>query len=416
VSALRGIAASWVLTGDAGAAPIAGGGVVLDADGRVVAVGEARALRGAHPSARWEDRRAVLMPGLVNAHTHLELSALRGQVAGGHGFAAWVGEMMPARERVLPEQDGEAIDLAVSELLAAGTAAVGEVSNTLAAVPALGSVPIAGRVFHEVFGMRRDTGKVMLRMAEQRRAEIAGWPANLRYAPAPHTPFTMHPDVLREVVARARVLGQRTSLHLCEHAAERAFLRDGGGPFAEFVRARGATALDWDPPGLDPVSYAASLGVLGPDVICVHLTDARKDEIAKVAAAGAPVVLCPRSNLHIEVKLPPLHDILAAGIRPALGTDSLASCPSLDVMDEARALAERFPSVPPRTLIAMLTSWGADVLGLGDRVGRLVAGAAPGVIAFDHDGAAPADPERYVLSRAGKRREVLAPTSSAADP
>ena len=140
----------------------------------------------------------------------------------------------------------------------------------------------------------------------------------------------------------------------------------------------------------------------------MHLTDARKDEIAKVAAAGAPVVLCPRSNLHIEVKLPPLLDILAAGIRPGLGTDSLASCPSLDVMEEARALAERFPSVPARTLIAMATSWGAAALGMGDRVGTLAEASSPGVIAFEHEGAAPADPERFVLSRAAKRRSVLA--------
>ena len=172
VSALRGIAGSWVITGDAGAAPIADGGVVLDANERVVAVGEGAALRASHPSARWESPRAVLMPGLVNAHTHLELSALRGQVPGGHGFAAWVGGLVPARERVAPEQDSEAIDLGVSELLAAGTAAVGEVSNTLAAVPALTSAMLLGCVFHEVYGMRRDSGEAMLRMAEQQRGEL----------------------------------------------------------------------------------------------------------------------------------------------------------------------------------------------------------------------------------------------------
>jgi cytosine/adenosine deaminase-related metal-dependent hydrolase len=120
------------------------------------------------------------------------------------------------------------------------------------------------------------------------------------------------------------------------------------------------------------------------------------------------VVLCPRSNLHIEVLLPPLPQLLAAGVRPALGTDSLASSPSLDVLDEARALLARFPRVAPRVLLAMATSFGAEALGLGERVGRLVPGLSPGVVAFEHTGAAPADPERFVLSHAPLRRRVLA--------
>jgi cytosine/adenosine deaminase-related metal-dependent hydrolase len=406
--ALRGIAATWVVTGDVDDAPIERGAVVLDASERVVAVGAADALRAQYPGAKWEEQRAVLLPGLVNAHTHLELSALRGLVPGGRGFAAWVGVLVEQRERVQPEQDEEAIDAAVSELLAAGTAAVGEVSNTLAVVPQLAHAPLIGRVFHEVFGLRKDSGEVMLGLAEQRRAQFGIWPERLSYAPAPHTPFTMHPEILREAVRRARKLGERTSLHLAEHAAERAFLRDGGGPFAEFLAARGSTVHDWAPPGRDSVSYAESLGAIARDVICVHLTDARPDEIARVARAGAPVVLCPRSNLHIEVRLPPLLDLLAAGIRPGLGTDSLASCASLDVIDDARALAERFPSVAARTLIAMATSFGADVLGFGARVGRLAPGRAPGVIAFPHAGAAPADPERFVLARPSAPRSVLA--------
>jgi cytosine/adenosine deaminase-related metal-dependent hydrolase len=405
---MRGIAASWVITGDAADAPIADGAVVLDDAERVVAVGAAKALRPRHPAARWEEQRAVLLPGLVNAHTHLELSGLRGRVDGGRGFGPWVAALVEAREQLSSEQASDALQEGISELLAAGTAAVGEVTNTLDSVAALGAAPLLGRVFHEVYGMRRDTGEVMLGLAEQRHAELAPWPQNLSYAPAPHTPYTLHPDILRALVQRARALGMRTSLHLCEHPAERAYLRDGGGPFAAFVAARGGTAADWPPPGTDPVRYARALGALGADVLCVHLADARPDEIALVAEAGAPVVLCPRSNLHIELKLPPLQALLDAGLRPALGTDSLASSPSLDVMEEARALHQRFAGVAPRTLIAMATSYGADALGLGERVGRLREGLSPGLIAFEHEGAAPADPERFVLSRAALRRSVLA--------
>ena len=404
---MRAIAASWLISGDPAQEPIPGGAIVVNDLGDVVAVGPAAELRNSFPTARWEEHNAVLMPGLVNAHTHLELSALRGKVAGGDGFARWVERMVDARKRDAPELDGEAIDLAVSELLKAGTAAVGEVTNSLSAVDALGGAPVLGRVFHEVYAMRRDSGEAMLAMADQQRASLDPWPDNLTYALAPHTPFTLHPDILREVLRRTRDAGRLTSLHLCEHGAERAFLRDGGGPFAKFMQNRQSTPPDWAPPGLDPVRYALSLGALAPDVLCVHLCDARPDEIALVAQARVKAVLCPRSNLHIELKLPPLPALLDAGLRPALGTDSLASCPSLDVMADARALHERFTSVPARTLLAMATSFGAEALGFSDKLGTLAIGKRPGIVAFAHEGNPPSDPERWLLSKDAKKREVL---------
>lgn len=404
---MRGIAATFVVTGDGASAPIADGAVVLDDASRIVAVGPRAELERAHPGVRFEAQRAVLMPGLVNAHVHIELSALRGQVRGGRGFTPWVTEMMAARERFAPEQDSEAIDRAVSELLGFGTAAVGEVTNTLAAVPYLRSTSITGRVFHEVFGSRRESAEAMLQRAKETRAALSSWPDNVSYTLAPHTSYTLHPDVLKAVIADARAAHQLTSLHLCEHPAERKLLLDGGGPFAAFLKDLGVVA-DWPPPGVDPVRYAQALGALAPDVLCVHLTEASPEELRVVAAANAKVVLCPRSNLHIEVKLPPLVAILEAGLRPSLGTDSLASCPSLDVLEDARALAERFSSVPARTLIAMATSYGAEALGLSRTLGTLAPGKAPGVLAFPHGASAPVDPERFLLSRTTRERTVLA--------
>jgi cytosine/adenosine deaminase-related metal-dependent hydrolase len=258
-------------------------------------------------------------------------------------------------------------------------------------------------VFHEIYGMGA-AGEQRLGDADAIRArKLARWPDNLGYSAAPHTLYTLDADMVRALLERARAAGALTTLHLAEHPAERRFLADGGGPFARFLESKGANLAEYRPPGSDPVRYAESLGALSPGVLCVHLADARRDELDRVAAAGAPVVLCPRSNLHISVKLPPLLDILDAGIRPALGTDSLASCASLDVLEEARTLAERFPTVPARTLLAMLTAWGATALGFDDRLGTLSEGKCPGVVAFEHAaGAAPADPERFILA-AGKR-------------
>lgn len=403
---MRGITASWLLTGDPDTPPIAAGALVLGDDARVLAVGDLTALRGRFPSLPFESQRAVLLPGLINAHTHLELSDLRGAVPGGRGFVPWVDAQMKVRAQRQPEQDVEAIEAAVSESLGFGVVALGEVSNSLQSLPLLAAMPLLSCVFHEVFGVAEPAAREMLARADRARAERASWPAHVRYAVAPHTPYTLHGDVLQAIARRAAESGAITSLHLAEHGAERVFLETGGGPFASWLEGfrPGHVA---QPPGCDAVRYVDSLGALGPQLIAVHLTDARPDELAIVAERKCRVVLCPRSNLHIELKLPPLLDILRAGIRPGLGTDSLASNTNLDPLAEARALQKRFPTVPALELLAMATSWGADALGWGHVVGRLQPDLYPGVIAFEHTGQPPADPARFVLEQERAPRHVL---------
>jgi len=404
---VRAFAASWVITGMPGEPPLRDGAVVLDEQARVLAVGPSAELRNQYPQVSFSQEAAILLPGLVNAHVHLELSKLRGETRSGGGFGPWASSMMERRDVLQPELDVEAIDAGISELLRAGTAAIGEVSNTLASVEPLSSAPLLGRVFHEVFGLGHQAATAMIGLAHAKRATFGHWPSRLSYTLAPHTLYSLHPDSAREVVAAARASGVRTSLHLAEHAAERAFLRDGSGPFAEFLRGRGVPFADFVPPGLSPVAYAERLGVLGPDVIAVHLCATDRAELVRVHETGTPAVLCPRSNLFIELKLPPLYDVLEAGLRPGLGTDSLASNTTLDVLAEAAALRDRFPTVEPGLLISMATWYGAQALGLSHRVGALRPGLSPGLIAFDL--ARPTeDPLRHVLRAPPPGRRVLA--------
>lgn len=409
---LIGHASSWLITGKPDAPPIRDGAVLLDA-GKVVAVGSAEQLQQQYQHASWTIHHAILTPGLVNAHVHLELSALRGETRSGGGFGPWLASMMDKRGKLLPEQDADSIEAAVSELLRTGTVAVGEVSNSLAAVEALGTAPLLGRVFHEIFGMRRETADVMVGLAAQARTNISTFPQNLSYALAPHTLYSLNPQSAQDIVEAAH--GERTSLHLSEHAAERAFLHNGGGPFADFLEARGVGPADWPVPGLSPVDYARRLGLLRPSLIAVHLCATTRDELRTVAESGAPVVLCPRSNLFIELKLPPLFDMLEVGLMPGLGTDSLASNTSLDVLAEACALHDRFPQVDAKLFLSMATWFGARALGLEHRVGALAPGLTPGLLAFDIE-RADIDPCTHLLRSPPPARRVLArpsmPTSS----
>jgi cytosine/adenosine deaminase-related metal-dependent hydrolase len=406
---VRLLHADHVLPGDA--APLRDAAIAVDERGTIVDCGPASDVLPSHAGASIERVHGVVFPGLVNAHAHLELSAMRGKVPGGRGFVPWVEGLITQRSEVAPEDDGEAIDLAVAELEKTATVAIGEITNSLAAVRPLVRRGIAGCVFHEVFGLERAS---VLKRVEGLRAEleerIGAWPSrDLTYAPAPHTLYTTHPDAVTALLESAAKHGARTSLHIAEHAGERRAIEHGDGPVPEWLLARARQSPEF--PKQPLMDYAERLGALSPNVLLVHLTEARRDELDRVAKCGAPVVLCPRSNLYIAAKLPPLLATLEAGIAPALGTDSLASNTSLDVLAEAKALRERFPSVPAWQLVSMASWNGARALGRTD-LGRISKGARPGVYAVDGDIAPDADASAFLLSNLKATRRVLAARAS----
>ena len=397
----RALHADHVLPGDS--APIADAVVVVDGE-TVVEVGPAAEVLPRHAGVVVERVRGVIFPGLVNAHTHLELSALRGRVPGGRGFVPWVDTLIGVRTEVADEEAGEELEREVRMLRANATEAVGEVTNTLAAVGALARAGIGGWIFHEVFGQDRDQIlKRVAGLAEEVTTRHPNWPTrDLAYAPAPHTLYTTHADAVRAIGELTIGRESRTSLHLAEHASERRAIEHGDGPMVDWFEGRTKQKPAW--PKKPLFDYAESVGVLRPGMLLVHLTDARPDELSRVKKSGASVVLCPRSNLFIEARLPPLMAILEAGIAPALGTDSLASNTSLDVMMEARALHERFPTVPAWELVRMATWNGAKALGRED-LGRIAKGARPGIYAVE--GAVLGDPAAHLLAQVGSARRRL---------
>jgi aminodeoxyfutalosine deaminase len=385
------------------------GALVLDADGTILDLGPLSDILPRHRGAAVERVHGVVLPGLVNAHAHIELSLLRGKVAGGAGFVPWVERLVGLRGAEQPERDEASIERAAAELEAFGTVAIGDVSNTLAGVFALARHGIGGIVFHELFGMDAETCQARLSaMRDDAERFEREWPSpDLAYTLAPHTVYTTHPDAVRAIVRSVRERGARTTVHLAEHAAERTFLLRGEGPFFDFATRLKVPVASFPIPHRSPVQTAADLGLLAPDVLLVHLTDARAEEIDTVAASGAPVVLCPRSNLFIELKLPPLTAMLERGIVPALGTDSLASNLSLDVLAEAKALAERFPGVKKETLLTMATSAGARALGRSD-LGRLAKGLRPGVLAVTGQLADGENPCEFVFQKPPAARRWIA--------
>lgn len=386
--------------------PIADAAVVVDDAGTVQAVGRAVDLLPSHAGVAVTRVHGVVFPGVVNAHTHLELSAMRGKVLGGRGFVAWVDALLALRVEHAPEEDTGAIEAAADDLVRFATVAVGDVTNSLAAVSALARRGIGGWAFHEVFGQDRDAVLRRVRgLSEELAERHPKWPTtDLEYAPAAHTLYTTHRDAVQALVDSALKRGGRTTIHLAEHSGERRAVEHGDGPVVEWFERRTKQKADW--PKAPLFDYAAAVGVLDPSALLVHLTEARPDELARIAESGASAVLCPRSNLFIEAKLPPLLAVLAAGIEPALGTDSLASNTSLDVLAEAKALRDRFPSVAPWQLVKMATWNGARALGRTD-LGRIARGTKPGIYVID--GTPNDDAAAHLLVNVAAPRKPLVP-------
>lgn len=379
----RVVSARWVFP--IGTPPIGEGAIALDDDGTIQAVGPRAEVMARAPGAVEERVDGALLPGLVNAHTHLELSALAGRVAGGDGLVPWA--MAVAREAAgaVSDQRAAAATRAARAAVAAGTAAVGDVANTLTAVPALAEAGLSGVVFHELLGSRdARTGDALADAARERKVFLCerSWPEGVAYVPAPHAPYSADPALLRRVFAAAAASGQATSIHVAEDPDELSLLRDGGGRWAAILEAMKVPA-GARTPRLGPVAYLASLDAFaGRPPLLVHMVHATDEDIALAREHRAPVVLCPRSNLHIGGRLPDVPAFVQAGLRLAIGTDSLASTPDLSLWGEIATLAARFPDVSPEIWLHAATSGGAAALGL-DALGALAPGRRPGVLAVD---------------------------------
>lgn len=377
----RLVSARWVLP--IIDAPIREGAVMLNADGVVLAVGSREDLRTRFTDVAEERAQGVLLPGLVNAHCHLELSALRGQVPGGGGLIAWAGALMRARAALTPADAQRAAHEAATAAVRMGTVAVGDVGNSLAAVRAIEDAGLRGMVFHELVGSREaQPGGALADAARELDALTTDglWPAGLGYALAPHAPYSVGPELLRQIFSSAARAGQPTSIHVAEDPDELALLRDGGGRWPAVLDAMGV-APGSRVPRLAPVAYLESVGAFttSSPPLLVHMVHADAADRRRARDAGAPVVLCPRSNLHIGGQLPDVPALMADGVALALGTDSLASTDTLSLWAEMATLTAWFPAVPPARWLDAATRGGAEALQL-PAYGGLGPGKRPGLL------------------------------------
>ncbi len=316
---------------------------------------------------------AILTPGLVNAHTHLDLTSSADSVQRVPKFTDWVFQIVGKRN---PSTIEPSIREGVQQSLAGGVTTVGDIDGTGGSVQVLRGTPIRKVVFFEVLGFS----------GEHAAAGLARLTAYLDSAPvpdslltpalSPHAPYSTSADIYRQCVAS----GLSVCTHIAETKEELEFLSDGTGAFVDYLEAFGISTAGWHPPQATPMQYMETLGVLDKNSLlahCNYLTDA---DVTILAKSGASVVFCPRSHHYFYHTDHPILQLVERGINVAIGTDSLASNWSLSLLDELKFLAHIQPSIRPEMLLDLVTCNGATALGL-ERVGRLDKGWQADIIA-----------------------------------
>ncbi len=363
---------------------------VLLAGRRILDVGKRRLVLRGFSGPVYDLGEAVLLPGLVNAHSHLELAGLRGLCPPPAGFAAWAAWLVATGRR--PPTDA-LLDRAVAAMAASGTGAVIDVGSQAgpAVAGALHRAGLAGLVCHEAFGWRRRPKAMVpaaldaaVATAAAGSADPPGGNGPVRAAASGHALYSTSPETLHLAREACRLRRAPFCLHLAEHAEEDALLRTGGGALAALL-AGSVLPRGYTPPGCSPVAAAAREGLLGPDVLAVHAVWLDAADRRLLAASGTSVCLCPRSNARIGVGTADAAALWAAGVPLCLGTDSLASNDDLDLWNEARALLAAWADLPGRALLAALTTTPARLLGRPGELGCLAPGALGGIALIPED-------------------------------
>jgi cytosine/adenosine deaminase-related metal-dependent hydrolase len=372
-------AADWVVP--VSSAPVPGGAVLVEGE-RIAALGPIGRLSAAHPGAvRVDLPGCVLAPGFVNLHAHIEYAGYAG-LGDGLAFGPWISAHTRRTALLGPHGLDAMAQLGAAECLRSGVTTIFDAAYDGASVRACTAAGLRAVVAIEVFG-GDDAEVAAVADNLDRRIDALRPEAGrlVELAVSPHAPFTVGLPLFAEIVARARAREMRVITHIAESRHELDALIDGTGLLTRFVA----------PFGRHPILELAERGLLGPETVVAHAVHVGDDEIAALAATGAAVAHCPRSNALLGCGVAPVETLRAAGVRVGIGTDSPSSALSLDVFDELRAalLVARARAGDPEALstaaaLQLATLDGARALGLSDR-GALEPGLLADLVAVRLD-------------------------------
>jgi 5-methylthioadenosine/S-adenosylhomocysteine deaminase len=373
--------------------PFRRGGIVVEGE-RIVAVGGEAELRARFPDVPVRDfGEAALLPGLVNAHAHLELTALRGMLED-LPFVTWLATLTRLREGLSAEELRESARAGVIEAIRSGQTTIADVGATAAGFDALCESGVRGVFFQEVFGVRPEEAEENVRGLAQRIAALRARSdvgSRVQVGVSPHAPYSVSAPLFRRTVDYARTDALPLCVHIAESSAEVELVRRGQGEFARIYERRGLT---WRAPRVSPIRYLHDLGVLAARPLLIHGVHVDEEDMGLIAQSGSTIAHCPKSNAKLGQGIAPLPEWLRAGIAVGVGTDSVASNNVCDLLEEARfaLLVQRARRASPtllnaETMLTLLTLGGARALGLEAHIGTLEPGKAADFVVVALSGA-----------------------------
>lgn len=338
---------------------------------------------------------AILLPGLVNTHTHLELTAMRGLLEDLE-FPDWIDRLRGSRNDILTDEMLlDSARFGIAEGLLAGITTYADTCSSGVALPAMVEMGVRGIMYQEVFG---PAAEKRVSAMEELRSRIGRWivpgrrTSLVNVGVSPHAPYTVSDELYGEVTRYAREAGLPIAVHVAESTVECDLVCRGTGALAARLAARG---IPTPVRARSPIALLDSLGALGPDTLLIHCVHVDDRDIAIMAAKGCAVAHCPVSNAKLGHGIAPLTDMLEAGVTVGLGSDSVASNNRMHMLEEARTavLQQRArlrspTAMPAARALELVTIGGARALGLGDRVGTLERGKDADFAVFDLGAAA----------------------------
>ncbi len=372
--------APWVL-------PIAqpaikNGGVAVK-NGVIEAVGPVEELRAAYPDGEETTYGGLLMPGLINAHIHLELSHLKGvERPDSHGqMCRWIEALLQARVEceVSSDQQVRLRNKAIADQFRSGVVLMADIGNDpYLGEPERAHYPLINH-FQEFLAPTKTAADAAVRAVNELPDGVSV---------SAHACYSTLPDLIRILKDRAKRLRRIFPIHVAESAEEIEFIQTLSGPFRDFLKQRGA----WDSSfkgarhtNQGVVNYLHDLGVLDNMTLCIHCVHINEKETGLLAQSGSHLCLCPGSNRFLRVGKAPLEIMLQGGLLPAIGTDSIASNDRLDMWSEMRLLREEHPTVDPLTILKMATLGGAAALHCQDVFGSLSSGHSALILHVDSE-------------------------------
>ncbi len=386
--------------------------------GTVAVDGERIAYVGPRVSAPAGENRelgdVLLLPGLVNVHTHLELTAMRGLLED-LDFARWIAILNRSKRAVLEREDMlDAARLGIMEGIRAGITTYADTCDSGVAFDAMRECNVRGIMFQEVFGpdpaqCADSISGLRAKIERLRPLETA----LVRVGISPHAPYTVSDALFRAAAQYAREESLPMAIHVAESAEELRLVCNGKGVFADGLRARGIAV---GARASSPIELLERLGVLAVQPLLIHCVRLMEGDIDRIQRAGSAVAHCPASNAKLGHGIAPIAELLASNVVVGLGSDSVASNNRMDLLEEARLalLCQRARLASPAVLsshavLELATLGGARALGIGHDIGSLDVGKAADLAAFNIGHLAPTnDPETAaVFAATGARASFV---------